>query len=356
MKKEKERFVHREIIKIKQPYPNNDLIFSYKDFLKYRSSLPFYQFNPQLFQNLITLILEKWKSDERISRLSLLETLKRYCLKDSRVEDYLNFNNIICSLSLDLRIKLFQLYKLVWEFPEFVTKVQQDEVQKIANLLMINVSLNKNGEVWLCQNYKKSPLILNRILRYPKKSPVISAWAREIYDEDSLRSRRAEIIGFILDEDSNFEVSKNTIMDDFEYQNLKDSNAIEEFKEELSIFNLFQDSDDIFPGDKIDKTVPYPELKLTKRFYQVPTIFSENLYKELPDFVRLRKDFLSNLDLSYQVTMMWAIKYSRLSNDLKAQLLINHYSIKSEPTFIKICQRSQLSTPLEWLISKGQDA
>ncbi|KAA6322621.1 hypothetical protein EZS27_027858 [termite gut metagenome] len=39
------------------------------------------------------------------------------------------------------------------------------------------MSLTEDGEDWLCKNVDKSASVLNRILRYPAKSKIISQWA-----------------------------------------------------------------------------------------------------------------------------------------------------------------------------------
>ncbi|WP_029035876.1 hypothetical protein [Salinimicrobium xinjiangense] len=350
MSNKRRRFLQKEVNSIKKPFPKADLIANYEDFLEHRDSLPYYQFNSEVFDSLLTLILRKWKSKHRISRFSLITGLKRYGIKDSDNGQDKFFNHTIAKLNFPLRRKLFNLYRLTWEHPEFLTQNQQEESFKLLNLLLVNIPFGLKEERWLCKNYNKSELILNRLLRYPIRSSVISTWAIENFDNDNLRSRRAELISFILDDNPNYEVEKEVILEDYTYQNNLDKQIINEFDQELKIYNLFQESSgDIFP-ENVDHTVKYPELNLRKRFYQIPKRFCENLYQELPDFKKLDIAFNENLGLFQKITMMWAIGYCRLSTQKKSELLIKYYSSEAESTFIKVCKKFKLVRPLEWLI------
>lgn len=350
MKSQRIKKIQKEIDAIQKPIPEDSLIQTYSNFLQFRESLPFYQFNSHVYDSLIFLATDKWNTNDRISRLSLLRTIKRYSIRDNKIGNK-SYNSINSNLELSIRKRLFNLYKTIWENLEFLKTKQKEEVLQIINLLLINVSLQKEEEEWLCNNCSRSSSILNRVLRYPKKSSVITAWIKENFDENKYRSRRAELISFMLDGDSTFVITKQILLEDFNYQNKMDLEAIEEFKKGVYIFNLFQKSNQrIIPKEEIDNTVPYPELRLCKRFYSVPKKFSATLCQDLPDIEKLTENFHRNLEMSCQITMLWAIGYSRMSKQQKSKRIIEYFSKESEKTFMKVCKKFNLTEPLKWLL------
>ena len=66
------------ILKYDKPDAPDDLILTYQDFLRVKDFLIYYPFNPVVFQNLLKLTIDLWTSNKRISRLSLLQGIKRY--------------------------------------------------------------------------------------------------------------------------------------------------------------------------------------------------------------------------------------------------------------------------------------
>lgn len=345
--------IQKEILGIKNLYPQDDLILSYKDFLNKRELLPFFQFNPEVFNHLVSLALNKWKSRERINRLSLLEAIKRYSNKSNDVRSSFIINKKISKLDYGTRKKLFLLYKTIWEHPQFIRSRQLGHAQKLANFILINIPLEKEEETWLCDNYVLDQSILNRLLRYPKLSSSITEWCLSHYNENKFRSRRAELVSFILDRDPEFEVDEKTIWQDFIYQNDVDRNNVEEFKNNVSLYHLLQNSEDqdVFSTEGED-FLPYPQFEIPKRFYPVPTYFSEKYYKSFPDFDELQINFKENISSFRKTTMLWAIGYSRLSIKKKSQLLKRNYSEEVEGTFLRICKKYSLLEPLEWLLQK----
>jgi len=73
--------IRNAIFEIQKPYPADDLIVSYRDFLKYRDVLRFYQYNERVLGHLVDLTVELWGSKERVSQASLLQVTKRYMAK-----------------------------------------------------------------------------------------------------------------------------------------------------------------------------------------------------------------------------------------------------------------------------------
>lgn len=73
MNKQRKIELQRAIIELEKPYPKDDLILSYPDFIKVWDYLIHYQFNPVVFENLVNLANDFWNSEKRISRLSMLQ-------------------------------------------------------------------------------------------------------------------------------------------------------------------------------------------------------------------------------------------------------------------------------------------
>lgn len=358
--KKKNGKIQKKIDQIINPYPEDTLIINYSDFLEHRDSLPHFQFNLNVLDRLLELCLVLWDSKERISRISLLEGIKRFCNSKEPRSVYLESNKKIAGSIPEIRKKVFLVFKKCFDSPEVLTEKQLPEAKKICNALLLNVSLEKEEEQWMCSNFNKSNMILNRILRYPKKSEVITAWVKEQYHNDKLRNRRAELLSWMMDDQPNFILEKQTLIDDFNYFNDRDREAIQEVKQNFELNQLLSNQignktidNKIFdiPGFETDSDseLESKPLKLSKRFYNVPTNYSSDYFENFPDFEELDTVFRNNLDIYHKVTMMWGIGYSRLNKKKKSILLIKNYCTEAEPTFFRICQRCKLIEPLEWL-------
>ena len=70
--------LQRAILQIDNPYPKDDFIVSYSDFLKARDYLGYYKFNPVVFNHLVMITNNEWATEKRISRLSLILKVKQY--------------------------------------------------------------------------------------------------------------------------------------------------------------------------------------------------------------------------------------------------------------------------------------
>jgi hypothetical protein len=183
--------IRRTITIINNPYPDDHLIMSYKDFLAIRDLLPYYQFNSKVFELLLDVTLELWRSAKRINRLSLIEILKRYGSKNE---------GAINTLDYKIKEKVFRLFRFSFEDTTHINKNHLNEIRRLCNLMVVNVSFGPSEESWLCSNVEHSNIILNRVLRYPIKSAVISKWAREYYLDNAFRFRKTEITSGIIDE------------------------------------------------------------------------------------------------------------------------------------------------------------
>lgn len=365
MNKKRKIEIQRAITTIERPYPKDDLILSYSDFLKVRDYLNYYQFNPNFFDNLLTLANDSWRSEKRISRLSLLQKVKQYFYL-SQYDSLKNYYNKHTQSNFQFKVEtkklMFSLFRKTFEEGNYIRYKQLDEARKICNNILINLELSPVEEEWLCSNILESDLILNRVLRYPKKSEIISNWAKSNYKNDILRSRRAELLSWIIDQDPTFEIDQQTLIDDFEYLNKSDLEAIQNYYDEIEANKIIEKElgeylpkkkqydffDNSYHGEQIDLSVP--ELKLSKRPYNVMIDSDKEYPQRIPNFEKLRLEFYANLSKHQKITMIWAIAYSRLDNTLKYSLLKKYYCNETYYSMFKVCVRDQNVKLLKWIL------
>jgi hypothetical protein len=355
----------KAIISMEKQYPSDDLILSYADFLKVREYLAYYQFNPVVFDKLVSMINENWDSKKRINRLSLLQKMKQYLNQEATKRGNTTKSKLKIELKPETRQTLFKIFRKTFEDEEHISPKQLEEARKICNSTLINIALSPSEEEWLCANFNKSEMILNRILRYPVKSVLITNWIKLNFKNDFLRKRRAESIAWLIDENPTYEIDPQVLIDDFEFLNHSDIQAIQNYDDEIEANKkLEQELYDYLPKtvhydlfdrrnkqERIDLSVP--ELKLSKRPYGVTLASSLNYPVSIPNFEILRKDFHANLSIHLKVTMIWAIAYSRLENEQKFELLKKYYCINTHYSMYRVAQKTNNLALLKWMLKQG---
>jgi hypothetical protein len=368
MSNSKKISLKKAILAIENPYPKDDSIITYSDFLKHRDFLYYYQFNPVVLDNLILLCLDLWTTQKRISRLSLLENIKSYLNSKDRI----NINGAFyyhakpaVKLASKTRTDLFKIFKKAFEEIEHITILQRESAKTIVNSMLMNMGLSATEEIWLIDHISDSNHILNRVLRYPLKSEIISQWAIHNFLNNKYRNRRAEVLSWVLDETPHFVIEKQTLIDDFDYCNFVDKKAIKHYHDELEANEAIgKEFGDFFPkiesniygdpsygNESIDLT--QPELKLTRRFYnQLGN--NHNVYDQpLPSFEMMHNNFHSNLDVIHCITMIWGIGYSRLKNELKTKLIKNYYREETYNSMLKVAKKNKNVSLLKWLMEQS---
>jgi len=357
--------VLKEILNLEKEYPKDDLISNYADFLKVRDYLHCYQFNPIVFTRLIELADEAWFSTKRVNRLSLLATIKKYLVSVEMKQDGLQKPTFAYKkhpLTVEIGKLVFKLFKNTFEAPQKIGFKQLDDARAICNRIIINIPLTATEEEWLCTNVSKSAIILNRVLRYPIKSAIISKWAKDNFENDNYRHRRAELLSWVIDENPNFKIDPPLLIEDFEYMNRRDRQAIQDYKDEMEANkvigaeldeffpkvkrypDLFDDEDGLGFNIEEDADLRDPELNLVRRFYSVPTksLDKENFLSPLiPDFNEMNGQFYKEQFTLYNITMIWGIGYSRLNNELKTELLKSYYSNATHRSIMKVAKRDR---------------
>lgn len=339
--------------------PPDDYILTYGDFLKRRDFVRYTVFNISVFNAIVTLALDIWDTEKRINRLSLLTVLKRYNKK----------NPDTSSIPPETASKLFELFRQIVFFQNIKKNLKTfDEMKRLINSVMLNLKLKDEELKWLCDNAEASEIILNRVLRYKYKSSVITNWVKENFNNDFLRKRRAELIGWMIDEDINFEVNREVLRDDFEYMNKLDIKILEKYDADLLDYklkedltktfaektedNIFEDpfGPSLFPSRKNDNKPP--ELIFESRFYEGYPGFNWSevrKFKEKNNYDKFREIFLNNIDYIIKSSMIWGIGYSRLENKTKAKLLVKYYDEKLNHAYFKISIMNKNLELLKWL-------
>lgn len=352
---DKKQDLLKAIVKIEKPWPQDDKIGSYQDFLRHRDLIIYHQFNPVVLAQILDLALLNWSSTTKVSRHSLVMTIRRYV---SELEFDVN------RLSPSIKIKLFDLFTLTLTQLDRVPKGQREDVEKWAAQLILGVHFESPQLRELCDFALHHPKALNRILRYPAKSEIISAWAFENFDHPVLKLRRAEAVGWLLDVNPAFEVNEITIRADFDHMNEMDREAVSNVVMSDVVHQLFKtDWPPDFPIDNEIPVEPYEvekkklppfafgkdKVELIKRFYPVKTVYDKAADNWVPDFEALEEYYQQNQETLRKVTMVWGIAYSRIDKKRKSQLLRKYYCPETHYSIFRVATKHKLLDLLKWM-------
>ena len=339
--------IQNRILEYDTPDAPDDLIVTYQDFLKVRDFLFYYPFNPVVFKSLLKLTVDLWISDKRISRLSLLKALKgyysRYCDKSVNRYNRAASKHKSDSFPDEIKALIFHLFKLTVKDDRFITPLQVGEARKAANHLLIGMTLPDKDIKWLCDNAFVSEQVLNRVLRYPCKSEIITGWVKKNFENDQLRTRRYELIGWLLDYDPDYVINESTLLYDYQHFVGLDINELRQFyRKELGSFaitTISGDSTNIINFSFRIYGAPYGKLRLN--------------VKSLDEVEAVLHFVSSDLDNIKVKMMIWAIAQSRLESDKKVEMLKKYYT---EATHLEILRAAtnkfKSADLLRWILGK----
>ena len=406
------RRLKKIIAKIENLYPPDDLIQSYSDFKKYRDVLHHYQYNEKVFYSLVRVTQDVWHSKKRVSRPSLITVMRNYRKKAREVS----------TPPTEISSYLFEIFKDVIH-KGVLNHLSADTVHaciRYVNYLLAGVVLRPREVQWLVDHVDFSYNILNRVLRYPIKSDKITAWCRSSYHIDRYRHRRAELTGWILDEESDYTIDPAVIQKDFEYEMIEIEEKLDYYERwvlaykesqlELRMmekeswgtslfFNMGERIDsyatppkkkeerDVIPpsraGDLLvpasesspDPTYVEPVLSLkqmgfdpnfapdTPEFNLYPTIFNRSRIHVdeygniLPILKDCRREYEKNKKLFYTRIMLWSIAYSRMPISDKLRRFDAYYEDSLYPYFEPMGRRKLKNRAyFEWLMDKVAEA
>lgn len=187
---------------------------------------------------------------------------------------------------------------------------------------------------------------INRVLRYPTKSDIITSWVQENYDNDILRLRRTEAVGWILNRKPDFVIDSKTLIDDFEFANSKDDDTIKT--------TIYLDLGQTIEDDLDKRVIAFDSLSVHTGKHKLcyrPYCFVTYRYttNSKPDFSLLRQYFYNNLDKIKNQTMLWSIAYSHLPKRTKIKLLKQFYQPDLFHSGFNIAKKYKLVDLLIWL-------
>lgn len=357
----------KEITKLENPYPPDNLINEYRDFLQHRDCIPYLQFNPNVFSSIVNLAFSLWLSEKKISRVSLLTSIKRYKetlnIRDKNTTYYSDFKQTnFLNLDSKIAIGLFDLVKLVLENLDVISNQQQDEIMKLCNSLLIGIAINNSAVEWYLANYIKIPFLKNRIFYYPIKSNTFSEWASLQMDSFDFVEYRANLIGLILNKNQNYEIDLKLIANDFEHLNKIDSDRINKYLFHIDANEIIEKEFGLKKGIRIDQSNGelvknvisqeyYPELKLSNRKYKsLMSLYDDptNSYS-LIDFEMSRENFYNNIEITRDITMLWGIYYSKLDIDIQFSTAKKYCTIHTIKTAFKVFSRTKNIKGLKYL-------
>ncbi len=352
--------IRKAILEIQNQYPTDNLITSYQDFVDYREVLHLYQYNVALFCNMVDLTFRLWSTEARISRLSLLQVTKRYyTLAENR------------ELPERTRNQLFDLFsKVVIEDGLKMADRGKLDAKNALNSLLSGRRLTEDQQQFLCDQVESSHHVLNRVLRYPEPATVISQWARDYFEDDRYRTRRAELVGWLMDEDTDFVVEYGVLEADLEFMLREDAQRIATFEQDLDIYRAI--TRELAPGlepedmlrvdrnllipDYVSYQNPFaafaqekPEFKAIRWNYNTGLLTDSKYNYFKPNIEKERAYFYDHREENFCVTMAWGVAYSRLDISVKEELLKRFFRPEVEYTFFKIAKRLKSVGLLEWL-------
>jgi hypothetical protein len=154
-----------------------------KDIYENRSVLKQLLLSDYALNYLLDILLKEIDGGIRIRTLECLKVIKAI-IRNNPLNHKID-DKTVC--------KLFYLYK-TYAFHK------SEEIRACANMLIRLQCLDSASIGWLISNWDKSEHIINRLLRYPEKHPLISEWAKGIYQQGQLPDRKSEVIALFIDE------------------------------------------------------------------------------------------------------------------------------------------------------------
>lgn len=98
------------------------------------------------------------------------------------------------SLSPETRDRLFFLYQ------EYIFH-RNAEMQSAVNTYLKDEILSDTQIRWLLEHADESVMVLNRLLRYPERHPLIVLWAADVYRQHKYPARQSETIALLIEDD-----------------------------------------------------------------------------------------------------------------------------------------------------------
>lgn len=308
----------------------DDLIVNYEDFMREQDMLKnHYNFKQSVFNSLVNLADELWSGSKRFNRYDLLNTMKQYLARGNH------------KLDTSSKEKLFELFKKI-----FADGKASKSLAEICFLMLRDFSLSAEFETWLCQltEHYSSPALIRLILNYPIASKPITQWVTDNFRSDAMRKNRYKAISWLINENPDYVIDNQTLIDDFEFFNRCDAYNIQNaFYDKESVLSFFDEC--LTPKYSFEPHINY---NLLNRSYCSVSFRDATAY-DIPDFTPLKEFFADYfVDIKSDI-MLLAISESKLATNLKIKLLKKHYLPTCFSTLVGIAIQYKYISILQWL-------
>lgn len=159
-------------------------ITTYEDIIKNLSLLKHCEYSELLFKKALSLIIEKAKHSNRFRKKDCFKVIKMFRKKTINISDPLIIDNIF------------------YLFQSFISSVGEEDANSLSVALK-DITLSEDQLNWLTTN-TSNKYVLNRVLRYPEHSEILSTWAKDQLNQARFSDRRSELIGRVLDSDKDY--------------------------------------------------------------------------------------------------------------------------------------------------------
>lgn len=324
------------ISEIRKPDIEYHFFRKYSDFMENRHLIPYFKFDHKLLNNMLRLIEYMFGNDGRCNRSEMLNSLNCYIKEHKSKLDEIQ------------RERIFNIVR-----PFFENGKLPKNARIPAWKILQDLPLFAEAEAWLCKmttdyspsNERDYIDFINRVLRYPIKSDIIHQWISDNFENDVLRLRRAEAIGWLLYKNPNYVIDDKTLIDDFDFANRKDMHTIKTtVKEEMQLF-----IDNEIEKQRISLDNSKKQSGKKKLCYRLYAFVMYEGYGREPNFNKLRQHFYNSLDKIKQQTMSWAVYYSHLNENNKVKLLKKFYHPEIFETTFSIAKNIKSTDLLTWL-------
>lgn len=164
-------------------------IKNYKDVLDNLVSLKNCSYSETLLERLLIIIHEKSNQTHRFRKKECFKLLKKFRKQENKPPK----KNIVGMI--------FVL------FSRYIMDISDENANDLSVALK-DLPLSDNQIEWLLDN-SDNLYVLNRILRYPECSKLISNWAEKQLKKNKSEDREAELIGRVLDFKQNYQTNSS---------------------------------------------------------------------------------------------------------------------------------------------------
>lgn len=155
-----------------------------RDLVKEKLLLQSMAFDPESVHYLTRLIIDDLESNMKFQRIQCIQIFLRILKKRISSEPFSKIQ----------MTSLFSLYKHVNGFGN-------DELKHAFTEAISGQELQTDDIEWLVEQSEHDKILVDLLLSYPVKNNLITSWALNMFAENKLQNRMAEVIGLLIEDD-----------------------------------------------------------------------------------------------------------------------------------------------------------